>query len=568
MNDYHTLFREALELGKKRKYSEAISRLRRIVSVTDEVEEAFLYLGRSYHAVGAFPQAIDMLRRFVELRPDSAAGFFFLGRALLSAGELKRAAAALRNSLSIRPDLGYAQSLLGYIFLKLGRSSEALTLLGEAVKKHPDNHRVFHGYLNALLVEGIKSFKRGHYEYAEEVFSFLSEHGSRGILSHLYLGMIHRIQGEYEEALKDYRNALEYSPEDELIIYRIAVLMVKTGRHDEAFELFKRVAPHSQESGKFTAPTASEGDRYLARQYFDRGNYSQALHYALQVLHQNKSDVAMHLVAGECYREMEEYELSGNHFNRVFDSDRKHIGAHYGIALIHWQRGEYEEMLGRLRKVERLDPGNETVHYYTVLCSWKLNTDADKLLPVVQEAVRKFGPDIHLLNALADTYGKCGYEELADKWYRKLIGMNPGEITAYEGLIDLFESGRITGSMDEIFDGYLSLAPEDQRRRRIYILDLYRRGEYGRSIEKIEEYLSMRSEIRTETEVYFQRMRAICYRKTGEYETAAELYRRLLTQTPEREELLRPYIYCLEKSERTQRAAETAESITFSTLLW
>jgi Flp pilus assembly protein TadD len=54
-------------------------------------------------------------------------------------------------------------------------------------------------------------------------------------------------------------------------------------------------------------------------------------------------------------------------------------------------------------------------------------------------------------------------------------------------------------------------------------------------------------------------MRAICYRKTGEFETAAELYRRLLKETPEKEELLRPYIYCLEKSGRKERAADTAE---------
>jgi tetratricopeptide (TPR) repeat protein len=209
--------------------------------------------------------------------------------------------------------------------------------------------------------------------------------------------------------------------------------------------------------------------------------------------------------------------------------------------------------------VERLDPGNETVHYYTVLCNWKLDTDASRLLPVVQEAVRKFGPDQYLLNALADTYRRCGYDDLAEKWFRKLIGINPDELTAYEGLIDLFEEGKSTGSMDEIFDRYLSLAPEDQRRRRIYIHDLYQRSEYGKSIEKIEEYLSIRREVRTETELYFQRMRAICYRKTGEFETAAELYRRLLKETPEKEELLRPYIYCLEKSGRKERAADTAE---------
>ncbi|MFO7848579.1 MAG: tetratricopeptide repeat protein [Spirochaetia bacterium] len=563
MADYNALFEEALEHGKKRNYSEAIARLRYIVSLTDEIEEAYLYLGRSYHALGRYPQAVDMLRRFVYLKPLSAAGWFFLGRTLISANEFRRAAEALHKALELRPELSYAKSLLGYAYLKTGETAGAVKFLGEAVQADPHNRTLYTGYINALLVDGIKKFKTGLYGNAEEVFLFIADSGEGGILPHLYLGMIHRLKGELDEALVDYKNALSYSPQDELITYRIAVLLLKTGKREEAEELL-RLLSHKSPEEKVYAPSDTEGDRYLASQYFERENYSQSLHHALQVLHKSKNDIGMHLIAGECYREAGDFEPAQNHFKRIFDTDKNNLGGHYGLALIHWQRNEYEGMLERLRKIERLDPGNETVHYYTVLCNWKMKTDPHKMLPVVQEAVRRFGPETALLHALADTYERSEYPELADKWYRKILLIDDSYIDAYRGIIDIFrkyiELGNTEdGDIEEIFDRYFELAPEDRKNRRIYIQHLYKKAHYSQALNKIEEYLSSRSSDDSEGDFYFERMRAICYRKTGEYEIASELYRRLLREDPQKEEFLRSYVFCLEKSNKLALAAEIAE---------
>jgi tetratricopeptide (TPR) repeat protein len=558
MSEYQELFREALVQGKKRNYRESVRLLQKIVSVSDEIAEAFLYLGRSYHALGNFPQAVDKLRRFIRLRPDSAAGYFFLGRTYLATGDYPRAAKSLELALQIKPDLGLAKSLLGYIYLKLKRSSRAVALLGEAVKEQPDNKRLFIGYLNALLIEGIKRFREGYYEYAEEVFRFILTNGNAGILPHLYLGMIKRLQGEIEEALAHYRRASAISPADELIQYRIAMLLSQTGRHDEAAELFSRLSIGKAKKSGSVVPSVLAAERHLAKGYFERKEYRQALHHALEVLHAQKSDREMHLLAAECYRETGEYDFARNHFTRVFDSDRSHIGAHYGLALIDWQEKEYRRMLERLKKIERIDPGNETVHYYTVLCNWKTGTDPAMLLPVVQEAVRSFGPDIHLFLALAETYERGGYPEPAEKWYRKILLIDESNLDAFRGIISLFESGQVKNDMQTLFDRYLELAPEDHSIRRLYIHHLYENERYDSAIEKIEYYLSSRPSADDETESYFQRLRAICYRKTKNFEIAAELYRRLLKEEPKKEGILRSYLYCLDKGGKKDLAADTA----------
>lgn len=545
MADYWSLFEEAVEHGKQRRYDKAIPLLRYIVSVTDEIDEAFLYLGRSYHAKGQYNAAIDKLRRFLELRPNSAAGRFFLGRSLLSAKKYRAAAQTLEEALQLRSDLVEAKSLLGYIYLKQRHSERALELLEEAVTSNPDDKQLYTGYLNALLIDGIKKFRRGDYQYVEELFRFLIERQWGGILPHLYLGMVHRIEGEYAEALSDYMRALDYSPHDELILYRIGNLLIKNGRHEEAADIFSRL-----EGGY------EEAERRLAEGYYHRGEYSQALYYALQVLHRERGDPGMHLLAGESYREMGNYEYAENHYRRVLDSNKTHLGAFYGLALLKWQLRDYRNMLEILRKIERVEPNEELVHYYSVLCNWKLKRDSAKLLPIIQEAVRRFGPDPHLLIALADTYEREELYDPAEKWYRKVLQIgNSAVAPAYGGLISLHRKTGSIEDIDEIFEQYIQLVPDDMRARRFYIQHLYEEGEYERTIEVIEEYFASKPE----SDLYFQRMRAISYRKLEDYETAAELYRRLLQVEPRKEEFLRPYLFCLEKTGEIARAAETAE---------
>jgi hypothetical protein len=64
------LFRQALEAGSRRDYESAANILTRILSETDEVPEALLYLGRSLHSLGDFGKAIGAFRLY--LRTSSA----------------------------------------------------------------------------------------------------------------------------------------------------------------------------------------------------------------------------------------------------------------------------------------------------------------------------------------------------------------------------------------------------------------------------------------------------------------------------------------------------------------
>ena len=364
------LLQEAIELGRSRKYTQAVQKLLYLISADDSLDEAFLYLGRSFHALGEYSRAIDALRSFVEKRSDSAAGHFFLGRSYLAMNIYPHAAVHLRESLLIRPGFFQAAMLLGYTLLKLRRPDEASDLLAKLVEVHPTDENLYSGYLNSLLVSGIQHFKAGDLEYAREVFEFLKGKGKESILINLYLGMMYRQSGEHDAAVDAYEAALLESPGDELILYRTAILNIQAGnehRGRELLALLARSFPHSP------LLQSNEADHALAFQYLQRAEYQKALDHGLIILKQNSGDIPIRLVVAEAYRELGFTDRALNHFTRAIERERSNLHAHFGVSMIWWKEGEYEKMLHQLDTILHYDPGNRSARYYRVVCRSKLD---------------------------------------------------------------------------------------------------------------------------------------------------------------------------------------------------
>ena len=127
-------FEEALNLGKKRKYQEASEILLELTKESNELPEAYLFLGRSYHSLNRMNEAIQVLQHYLTLVPDSASGNFFLGRSLLSIGLAKNAIPHLKKSVEAHSKSLHANGFLGIAYLKAGRSDIAINYLATAVE--------------------------------------------------------------------------------------------------------------------------------------------------------------------------------------------------------------------------------------------------------------------------------------------------------------------------------------------------------------------------------------------------------------------------------------------------
>ena len=159
-DDYKVLFQKALAAGQKRDYPRAVDLLTRITSETELIPQAYLYLGRAYHAMGRYDLAIQPLRYFVRFTPESPAGYFFLGRSYLALDLPVHAVRNLKKALELQPDSVQALGLVGLAYLKAKRPEVASSYLGRAVELDPDNKNLYTAYLNSLLVHATSLFSR------------------------------------------------------------------------------------------------------------------------------------------------------------------------------------------------------------------------------------------------------------------------------------------------------------------------------------------------------------------------------------------------------------------------
>ena len=230
------LFDSALEAGRSRDYRMAIELLQEILVLSDQFPAALLYLGRAYHADGDFNRAIQALQFYLKLEPDSAEGHFFLGRAYFTLGLFGHAFQHLKNSTELDGSFVPALGLLGLTLLKRGHPQTAIAVFERALNLEPESKQIFTGYLNALLTNGIRLYRRGKYEEARDTLLFIRKHRPDSLVAHLYLASIYRELGDRELSLLHFQEAGHLAPEDPVLHLQKAILYLQQGKNPAAFE--------------------------------------------------------------------------------------------------------------------------------------------------------------------------------------------------------------------------------------------------------------------------------------------------------------------------------------------
>ena len=180
-------------------------------------DEALVHfnVGTTLYQMGRIDEALPQHRQAVALAPNYAEAWGNLGTDLQSLGNNDEAVVAYRQALAIRPDMPFIRANLGVALLGLGRSAEATTELRKSL-----------------------------------------ESGTAGAREHLALATGLQMQGQFEDAVTEYQEALRFSgdgPGSAEIHNDLAIALARLGRHQESLEHFReavRLNPRFQPAGE------------------------------------------------------------------------------------------------------------------------------------------------------------------------------------------------------------------------------------------------------------------------------------------------------------------------------
>ena len=541
-DEVQQLYEAALEAGRNRDYQRAVELLQALLVETDRLPEALLYLGRSFHALGDFAPAVQAYGFFLKHRPESSQGHFFIGRTYFALGLLSRAGRHLRES--VRLDAGFAPALglLGLTLLRGGQAQNAIRCFEEALKISPDDRNLFTGYLNALLTQGIRLFHRRAYQQALSHLQFILGHRPDSLVAHLYLASIYRELGDHARSLRHFDEASRLEPNDPVLFLQKAAAHLQNGDHQAAYEEMARAMKLLGRQ-----PQAVEDTQGLLRLMtlvlYQNQRHRQALECAREALRHDYHDGEMHALMAECFSSLGELGKAKNHYLRAMETDRRRAEYSYGLADVLWRRGEHRELEGLLTRILAVRPEDPYARYYRALCLPFLDAPFEETIPLLQEEIRSFGPDPHLMHALGREYLRAGLPDLAEGWFRRTLQRVDGHQEALRALIRIYRDLERHGELERAYANYLEHHPGDQGTRREFAVFLFNRKRYARARGHLEELLPAEPGNRG-----LRRMLAACCRLTRRYPQAILLYRELLLETPRAEDLLRALLHCLEKS--------------------
>ncbi|MDR3167245.1 MAG: tetratricopeptide repeat protein [Treponema sp.] len=550
----------AIKAGVNRDYKKAASLLEELLSEYDAPVEAYLYLGRSLHALKDYSRALAAFNDYLRINPRSAEGYFFVGRTYAALELPHKAVPFLRKALEYDTDNPSILALLGISYLKAKHSAPAVEVLQRAVEIAPDNKRIYHGYLNALFVRGIRLCRLEDYRLGIQMLRFVLENGFDSLLLRLELGRAARELNYPEEALGHYTQAIHFAPRDPMIRwYRTSILMA-LGRNGEALEEIEKIRS-SQEGGIPNLPWNSElVDFFMIRSLLDAGAWRQAADACRGWLKYRRADPLIHAMDAEALRNLGDRRSAKNHLERALELDPKQTELWHTLIFNAWEDKDWKTLQWGLKNAEKLPGDRELIRRFSVLYEAAVTDDDPRMIETLQGAVRSLGPDPEIMYALAERYLKTGLIEAALSWFKKVIDVRGDHEKAYLGAIAalevLFKEGRPKAreGLKKTYRVYLKRWQDNYVIRREAALFLVKIGEFEEAAKELELLLVWEPVNPT-----LRRILAYSYRKSGHYREAAVFLKALLKEKPEDITLLLEYTGCLERAGAAFYAAAVLE---------
>ncbi len=574
---YETQFSRALASGAKRDYRKSIAILEDLAargyadgsadpsrfadSKTDAAEpddgergegycercahpEIYLYLARAWHAEGMYARSVSCARSYIALNPSDGSGWFFLGRSHFAAGSFARAVGCLKKSIEVAPSSIDARTLLGMAYLKGRKPTLARQAFEAALTLAPDDARLNQGYLNALFVEAVRTYKLGDAESARQMLTFLINNDIDGVVPRLYLAHALRDLGYLPESLGQYEAARQFAPDDESLRWYPAQVLLEMGDTAAAGEILTELG---ETSGAAELDPCAISMRII-KGHLDREEWPQAAQAARNAIKTFGSDARFHALMGEAQRNLGNREQSLNHFRRALDLEKGNPAPWYGVLMVLLAARDWPTLKTELARAERAGCDAESIRYYRTLAEANLDADPQSLLPLVQREVHEHGAVPELVQALAHTYYRLGLSELAIGWYQKALALDPEDEASSLGYIACCEDLGDAEALKQAYRDYLSSWGDNSKIREEFIRFLVSGEtweEAADQVEALERFAPIGQ---------YDRQLAFYRRKAGQFRQAAILYRKMLRAKPDDRALLANLVFCLDRMGETKSA--------------
>src|SRR5437763_10123831 len=348
----------------------------RAVELEPESSVVHFYLGEIYYNRGLNAEALGALERAVELNPDNANAHYLMAFVLGDLGRHQDARVASKRAIQLNPPLARAQTNLSLERYNAERKSQQ-----QRARQAPEP-QVVEG--NALAHYNLRlAFRqKGYYNEALREYRLAVERGEDRRLTLQAMAEVHLLKRDFAAALELYDTLLREVPDSPKLWNEHGVVLHQAGRHDDALASYRQAVEidrkYALSWNNLGVLQAHQGDPEAAIASFRtglqlQGTFTSArLNLALllyqlrrfqlsleayrQVLQTEPTSAAAWNGIGLVLVELKHFPDARNAFVRAVEGDPEHAGAHYNLSFTLSNLGDFDGALRATKRALELDP--------------------------------------------------------------------------------------------------------------------------------------------------------------------------------------------------------------------
>lgn len=230
--DPNLIFARAVQLHQAGDLESAIREYQAFLAVRPERVDARSNLGVVYARLGRYAEAIEQYKRALSLDGSNQAIRFNLSVAYYKTARLISAAKELAIIVAAQPDNKNARYLLADCHLRMGEYQQVIALLAPLEAANPNDRAL--AYMLGLAYINEKQAAQGQLL----IDRILREGDSAE--AHLMMGTTYLVINDHEQALKEFRRAVELNPKLPTANSFYGQTLMRMGSTDEAINAFRR----------------------------------------------------------------------------------------------------------------------------------------------------------------------------------------------------------------------------------------------------------------------------------------------------------------------------------------
>ena len=327
-------------LKQDAKYADAVTALKKAVSLDGSYKDALHLLGWCYNELGQYDNALKVLKKEATLNPVNKAANNF--------------------------EIGYAY--------------EKLKQYDDAIAKFTTVIGINNQYSLAFKERGNCYYKKKDYEKALDNFDQYTKLASNIMDPDFFhdKGWCENELGKYDDAVTSLNQSITLDDSYIDAYSELGYAYYKLSKNDEAIANYR------------TAMNMSNGQNYryilnLANVYYTNlKNYDSAIVYFEKGLQLQNEDKNAYYKLGWCYNDKKQYDKAISPLQKALILDPDFINAKTELGYANYKLDRYDAALVQFQAIMKKNPDHELSRYYAGFCYY-LKNDQDNLKKMIDE---------------------------------------------------------------------------------------------------------------------------------------------------------------------------------------